>query len=320
MSQTTAQLVSEINGGPIAGSRNRIMNGDMRVDQRYSGAGTSVVNGTATYPVDRFYIFENTSAVLSCQQGPGPDNSLKNASVQVGTAGSATSAQLAVFRQRIEGQNVSDFLYGTASAISSTLSFWVQSSVPGIYCVSLSNNAQDRSYVVEYIIAAANTWEKKTILIPGDVSGTWLTDNNIGIQLTWDLGSGSDYNGTNSAWQAGIETRTTNQTNWINNAAATFRLSGVQLETGNVATPFERRSYGQELALCQRYYQTFGVNVANGPNAANVQFSGLLSVPMRATPLIITPVGTSMGVTEIRWAVSVPPGGSSSAAALSADL
>jgi len=313
-----------INDGPIGGTRNRIINGDMRIDQRGVGTGgVAVPNATATYPVDRFYVYEDTAAVLSCANGTGPDNSLRNASVAVTTSGSATSGQLAVFRYRIEGLNVNDFLYGTADALDSVLSFWVQSSVPGTYCVAFSNNAQNRSYVVEYTISVANTWEEKIILIPGDVSGTWLTDTNIGIQVTWDLGSGSGFNGTSATWQATSKTRTTNQTNWINNALATFRLSGVQLELGTVATPFERRSFGQELTLCQRYYQLFGdygFVVANGSNTGNVQFSGLLMTPMRATPTKNGATGTAMSIAGAAWVVSVPPGGSASVASLSAEL
>ena len=249
-------VLPEANGGTgsSAGNqmfKNRLINSAMVIDQR--NAGASVTNGFA---VDRFEFQENSGAAFTVQRSTTAPTGFSNSLVTTvtPTAASATAAQVNRLFQRIEGNNIADFGFGAAGAATVTLSFWVRSSLTGTYCVALVNNAANRSYVAEYTISSANTWEQKTITIAGDTSGTWETGTSSGVQVTFDLGGGSNYNTTAGAWAAGNYTRTTNQANFANTLNATFYITGVQLEKGSTATSFDYRPYGTELALCQRYY------------------------------------------------------------------
>ena len=278
-------------GSNSPSNRNRIINGDMRIDQRNAGASTSVSAGAAFYGVDRFAGFFGASATgcTTQQASTAPAGFINSFKFAVGTGASSSSGQTAWIGQRIEGLNVADLGWGTANAKTVTLSFYVYASATGTYCVFLTNSAGDRSYVATYTISSANTWEQKTITIAGDTSGTWLTTNGIGVSVRWDLGSGSSYNtATTSAWQAGDYRNTSSQVNVIGTSSATFYITGVQLEEGSVATPFEHRQYGQELALCQRYYVSlvmpnggYWYNLSSG---AYRRYSVSFPVVMRTTP------------------------------------
>jgi hypothetical protein len=282
-------------GSNSPSNRNRIINGSMVLDQRNAGASTSVSAGATFYGVDRFAGFFGASATgcTTQQASTAPAGFINSFKFAVGTGASSSSGQSAWIGQRIEGLNVADLGWGTANAKTVTLSFYVYASATGTYCVFLTNSAGDRSYVATYTISSANTWEQKTITIAGDTSGTWLTTSGIGVSVRWDLGSGSSYNtATTSAWQAGDYRNTSSQVNVIGTSSATFYITGVQLEAGSVATPFERRQYGQELALCQRYYYQakagsdsycqFGLGRAYSGTAGN----GIIpfAVPMRSSP------------------------------------
>jgi hypothetical protein len=160
-----------------------------------------------------------------------------------------------VTRQIIEGFNIADLAWGTASAQSVTLSFWVRSSLTGTFGGALQNDASNTSYPFTYAISVANTWEQKTLTIAGDTTGTWLTTNAGGIHVVFGLGAGSTYSGTAGSWSGSNFLSATGATSVVGTNGATFYITGVQLEPGSVATPFERRSYGAELALCQRYFE-----------------------------------------------------------------
>jgi hypothetical protein len=285
-SRELAELATSYDSGGSLGFRNRIINGDMRIDQRNAGAAISTTGG---FPVDRFQMALTAAigSTFTAQQSSTAATGFTNSFVwTVGTAGTATGTQSARFNQLIEGYNVADMGFGAAGASTFTLSFWVRSSVTGTYCVFFNNDALDRSYVAQYTISAANTWEQKTITVSGDTSGTWLKTNGSGIRVGWDLGSGSDRNTTAGAWASGFFTRTSSQTNFIGNAGATFYITGVQLEAGSVATPFERRDYGRELAMCQRYYQKLSLSA--NPEMWGTGYWNSTTVVQIYTPFLTT--------------------------------
>jgi len=264
----TTAYIGSVNDGPISGARNRIINGDMRLDQRNVGASLTL-NATSQYPVDRFPSYKGTSsATVTAQRSTTAPSGFTNSIIFTASTGATPAiGDINAFWQSIEGFNVADLGWGTSSAQSITMSFWVRSSVIGTYSFSLNNNASNRFYVATYVVNAANTWEYKTVTIAGDTSGTWLTDNSTGIQITWDLGYGTNFNGTAGSWGSSTIRRTSGSVQWIATTGATFYITGVQLESGTVATPFERRSYGQELALCQRYYaKSYKQSVVPGSN------------------------------------------------------
>jgi hypothetical protein len=159
----------------------------------------------------------------------------------------------------IEGFNTADLGWGTANAQAITVSFRVKSSLTGTFSVAFRNSANNRSYVTTYAISAANTWETKTVTIPGDTSGTWLTNNGIGISLIYRIGGSGGTSSTNQ-WTATSDAFASGSVNVMGTANATWQITGVQLEVGSVATPFERREYGRELMLCQRYFHSVGGN------------------------------------------------------------
>jgi hypothetical protein len=249
------------------GFKNRIINGDMQIDQRNNGASVNANSSTAPYVTDRFNVnVGGSSAVIACQQvTDAPANFINSLRLTVSTAATPSSSQFLFVRQIIEGVNIADLGWGTASAQTVTASFWVKASLTGTYALFAINNAEDRSYVGTFSVSASNTWEYKTVTIPGDTTGTWLTNNSNGIRFGFDLGSGSNFNGTANAWQPGWEQRTSSTVNFCQTVGATFQITGVQLEKGQTATSFDVLDYGTELALCQRYYEkSYNTNVAPG--------------------------------------------------------
>ena len=290
----TANGLKFPNSGPLS-NRNKIINGDMRIDQRNAGASVSVSGDgfvNRKFPVDRFNIQRNSTCVISGVQssdvptGQGFNHSLK---AQVTTAdASIAAADYGFINYRCEGYDVADFQFGTANAKTITISFWVKSSISGTYGFSLTNYADNRSIPINYSINSANTWEYKTITISGDTTGTWEKTNSGGMNIQWALGFGTDYEGTNNTWTGSVKLGTSSKTQLISTLNATFYLTGVQLEVGSVATPFEQRSYSDELRRCQRYYEVLraggGMTWTNG----NVCGSATYKVEKRDTPSSIS--------------------------------
>jgi hypothetical protein len=242
------------------GFKNRIINGDMRIDQRNAGAAVTINSTASTYTVDRFLgRGESADGVFTIQQDSsapaGFTNSLK-ATVTTADA-SIGASQLYILGQILEGFNVADLGFGTANAKTVTLSFWVRSSLTGTFGGVLKNDAT-YSYPFTYTISSADTWEYKTVTITGQTAGTWATNNSAGMRLFWSLGVGSTFTTTANAWASGNFFKPTGATDVIGTLNATWYVTGVQLEVGPSATSFDYRPFGTELALCQRYYEVFG--------------------------------------------------------------
>ena len=288
------------------GLKNRIINGDMVIDQRNAGASVTIGATSITYTLDRFWAFADQASKFSIQRNAGSVTPPTGFTNYLGctslSAYSIVSGDRFVVVQSIEGLNCADLGWGTANAQTVTLSFWVRSSLTGTFGGSLRNSANNRSYPYSYTISSANTWEQKTITIAGDTSGTWLTTNDTGIQVAWSLGAGSTYSGTAGAWAGSNLLSATGATSVVGTNGATFYITGVQLERNTSATPFERRLYGQELANCQRYfYNAPRSQIFVGP----ARTDGVLLVlwkhlqVMRATPTItITNFGNVSNIAD----------------------
>jgi hypothetical protein len=303
MSNVKVNTINDASGGSNAvlygvaapansmGFRNRIINGDMRIDQRNAGAAVTV-GGTQTFYVDRFSGEKANLSTLVAngqQVADAPAGFRNSSKITVTTAeASGASSTFIGADHRIEGFNFADMAFGTASAQSFTLSFWVKSSVTGTYPVSFFNAGVNRAYLATYSISSANTWEYKTITVAGDSSGTWNTTNGIGLGFQFSLGGGTNSEGTAGSWGGTYKSRTSACVNLNATSGATFYITGVQLEAGSVASPFERRDYGRELIMCQRYLPAFlgGSNAFFGSalNTTQQYVSVTFPVQVRAAP------------------------------------
>jgi len=237
------------------------------------------------YSLDRWVLgFNSTAAVFTASQvddGPSGKAFQKSLRLTVTTADAAiAAADGCTLNQRVEGYNVRDLVGETF-----TLSFWVRSSKTGVHCVSFLSSSADRAYVAEYVISAANTWEYKSITVSGGLpfSGTWNWTNGIGLHVRWSLAAGSNLHATAGSWQTGSFASTANQVNVLDTVGNIFAITGVQLEVGSVATPFEHRLHGTELALCQRYYE-IGRHAQGGYSNYGTYIARPFSVEKRATP------------------------------------
>ena len=286
--------------------KNRIINGAMVIDQRNAGASVSISSGGTGYSADRwFYEYSGSATGVTIQQvtdaPTGFSNSIK---LTGGTGASVGATNYLDIEQKIEGFNWYDMAFGTASAKTVTLSFWVKSSIAGTYGICLQNAASSatRCYATSYTISSANTWEQKTITITGDTSGTWVgASNACALNILFAAGIGSTYQtSTINSWQSnGFLFPNTITNTIISTSGATLQFTGVQLEIGSTATPFERRLYNQELANCQRYYQTLPfdsgfISVGATLNTNSVRGPLFqLNVNMRAAPTVTLPTAGS---------------------------
>lgn len=296
------------NGGQLAGLRNKIINGAMEIAQR----GTSFTVNTgfgANYTLDRYSRIAVTAAVVTVTQasdGPASDPTLPySLRCTVATADpTVTASELWTLLQKIEGYSARDLIGKTF-----TLSFWVRSAKVGTHCVAFYNNdypSVDRYYVAEYNISAANTWEYKEITILNGLitDGSWNWTNGSGLTVGWTLYCGTTRQGAPGSWQSGWALATSSQVNVLDTIGNIFAITGVQVEVGNTATPFEHRPFGVEMDMCQRYYEksfpyatapaqnvgaTLGATYATG-QVLNQAFSSAVNfaVSKRAAPTITT--------------------------------
>mgnify|MGYP003667407835 FL=1 len=282
--------VASVNSGAIGGRRNIVYNGEMKVAQR--GTVTSVTSGTYGGP-DRFVLGEVGALVVTLSQdtdvptGQGFANSMK---IDVTTADSSLAAgDLAFIGQRFEGQDLQQLKKGTSSAESVTLSFWVKTTITGTYIIQLYDNDNARHISKSYTVSSTNTWEHKTLTFAGDTTGALDDDNAYSLQVYWGLAAGSNYtDGTlATSWAAFNDGNSfTGQVNAVNSASNNIYITGVQLEIGATATDFEHRTFGDELALCQRYYQQQFTFNGYASNTTTIQASAPCIISMRATPTL----------------------------------
>jgi hypothetical protein len=276
--------------------KNRIINGDMRIDQRNAGSAATV---SSDYTVDRWKFQEGGSGgqVVSVQQVTDAPVGFSNSFKLTNTTASSsvTADAYNMFWQAVEGLNWSDLEWGTSDAKSVTISFWVKASIAGNYSLAVRSSTNDRSYVTPYAISSANTWEYKTVTIAGPTSGTFNTDNTKAIQVAFTHSMGSNYTSSgNDAWQSESKLGATGtQVALSNTVNSTWQVTGVQIEAGTSETPFEHLQYGQQLALCQRYFYTESQadayhNLMNGFYASTILWIGVLHlpVPLRASPTL----------------------------------
>jgi hypothetical protein len=299
---------------PVTGFKNRIINGDMRIDQRNAGLSVTPVN--AQYVTDRWQCFLTAASKFTEQQNAGsvtpPVGFTNYLGITSSSAYSITSTDVFTITQPIEGFNTADLAWGTANAATVTLSFWVRSSLTGTFGGCINNGAANRAYPFTYTISAANTWEQKSVTIAGDTTGTWLNTTGLGIRVQFGLGVGSTASGTAGAWTAGNLYSATGAVSVVGTNGATFYITGVQLEKGSTATSFDYRPYGTELQLCYRYFEkSYNTDVV--PSSATLvgMYSAIASggstgyagaipfrVPKRAAP---TMSGWTYGGTAGSW-------------------
>jgi len=279
------------------GPRNRIINGNMLIDQRNSGASvTASTTGATTYTIDRWSYYTTQASKFTIQQNAGsvtpPSGFNKYLGFTSSSSYTVTSTDLITTLQGIEGYNVADLNFGTANAKTITLSFWAYSSLTGTFAGSVigTNGSTFRSYVFTFSIASANTWTYITVTIPGDTTTfSYNTTNGQGLALSFNLGCGSNYQTTAGSWTSSNYYSTSGAQNIVSTNGATFYITGVQLEVGSVATPYQFNTYSDQLEQCQRYFYLInGTFLATGAWSSSTAcfYSGQFPITMRTTPTL----------------------------------
>jgi|9_EtaG_2_1085328.scaffolds.fasta_scaffold06296_3 hypothetical protein len=259
---------------PTAGAlsnRNLIINGEHKVDQRNNGSSVTLSSTTA-FITDRWSSRINGGGAVARQSGTVPSGKgfKRSLKFDVTTADTSPSANDEIYVQtKPEAQDLTQLSYGSSDAKSVTISFWVQSALTGNFGFFIYQDDAVRAYQTTYNISTANTWEYKTITVPGDTAGTIDDDNGTGFEIRWYLAVGSNKGGSSNqnAWGSDFNNRHPTSTNLMASASNNWYITGIQLEVGEKATPFEHRSYGDELARSMRYFQK-SYNYSDPPGSA----------------------------------------------------
>ena len=310
-----AKMGEVLTNSQIGGRRNIVINGAMQVAQR----GTSSTS-SGRYTLDRFEAIATfgEATVTQSQDSTSPDEFGKSYKIAIGsTAETVGTTEQQYIRYKIEGQDLQQLKHGTSSAESMTLSFYVRSSVTGTYAISFYSNDSNKNHVKTYTVDSANTWERKSVTVSGNTSDAFDNDNAVSLSIHWMLTQGSNYLGDNSSLNTWVTYGNTNFAGNVNagfgtNANATFFLTGVQLEVGSQATPFEHRSFGEELQLCKRYLSQVSEASDNqvvhlvGYNQGSGACRYSLHTEMRAAPTvtmtnmtILHGAGTEVAITSV---------------------
>ena len=302
-----AANLSSINNGQLSGFRNLLINGAMQHNQRVQTGTLGYYNPVTAsiYTLDRWRFFTgdsfDTNSARITQDSSGPNGFSNSWKMDIFNTQTPTSGQNAGVEQKIEAQNLQGLGYGTSAAKTMTLSFYVKSAKTGTYCVQIFQADPLKYQLHEYTINQADTWERKTITIPGNTSDAINNDNGIGLRIAWHLVVGSgDHASATSSWVSGSSFKaTSNQVNLWDNTNNNWFLTGCQLEIGSVATDFEHRSFGQELTLCQRYYISYGraamvyYNMGNIDGGNEAQTFTIFPTEMRTAPSSLDTTGTA---------------------------
>jgi hypothetical protein len=299
----TTESGYSLGAGNASSYKNRLINGGMVIDQRNNGASISADD--LAYPVDRTYFNMQTNSKGTGQRSSDAPAGFTNSLIYTnGSAYTVGTNETYGIIQKIEGYNIADLAWGTASAKSVTLSFWVKSSLTGTFGGAVkTGSGTNYTYAFSYTINAANTWEFKSITISGPTVGTWDSTNGVGLRVALGLGNGSGSSISPNSWTASNAWSATGAVSVLATASATWQITGLQFEVGTVATSFDFRSYGTEIGLCRRYLRTIenntesaGFGFVNGTNAIFHMFD--YGEPMRSTPSVSYTGGTAMGATN----------------------
>ena len=297
-----AQLAALIGSGQAQGNRNIVINGACVIDQRNNGS--SFTPADTNYTVDRWRYTASQASKFTFQQNAAavtpPVGFTNYMGFTVASAVSIGNGDYFAITQRIEGYTTDQLEFGTSNAKNVTLSFWVRSSLTGTFGGALRGASFGRAFPFTYAISSANTWEYKTVAVDGDTSGTYQSGNTTGLEVIFGLGVGSTNSGSAGAWTASGHFSATGAVSVVGTGSATWYVTGIQLEIGDVATPFEHEDFGTTLAKCQRYYYKISVDtqydtfmVADNDTTTTANGTNSFPVTMRDSPTAIETSGTA---------------------------